>query len=474
MFLRPPGPIALTFRAWLAATLACLMAAGCATAPAPQQAASVPATPSAWAQPVPQGQAALAQWWRVFGDATLSALVQDALAANTDVEVASANLRQARAVREQTGAALLPAVSVGANVQRAESGLPSASSSAAVSVDASWEVDLFGARRSAQGSAQALERASAATLAATRVSVAGEVALGYIDLRGFQVREQVARASLASQSETLQITRWRVQAGLASAVEGEQAATAVAQTEAQIPALHSAAAQSAHALAVLTGRPPGALLAALASEPVLPVAEGGLAVAIPARTLRQRPDVLAAEERLRSAAELVAQADARRKPSLTLQASLAWTGLTLGTVGSAAAVQTLLASVAQPLFDGGALNAALAQRQAELYAAQANYRAQVLLALREVEDALATLSAARGRLASLERAGESAQSAQLLATQRHAAGLIDFQTVLETQRTLLAVQDGIASAQVDLASAHVRLYKALGGGWRPDLVESSS
>ncbi|HEY0824936.1 MAG TPA: TolC family protein, partial [Ramlibacter sp.] len=126
------------------------------------------------------------------------------------------------------------------------------------------------------------------------------------------------------------------------------------------------------------------------------------------------------------------------------------------------------------LFDGGRLDAQLAARQAAFDAASENYRASVLAALQDVEDALVALAADRERLAALQRALDAARNASLLASQRHASGLIDFQTVLETQRTLLSVQDSVASLQAALAADHVRLYKALGGGWRGNPPEIPS
>jgi outer membrane protein, multidrug efflux system len=225
---------------------------------------------------------------------------------------------------------------------------------------------------------------------------------------------------------------------------------------------------------VLTGRTPDTLAPRLAAAAPLPQPMSALAVAIPATVLRRRPDVLAAEAQLRAAAERVAQADAQRRPALAVAASLAWSGTTLGAVGSAAAARTLLASVVQPVFDGGLRDAQLAARQAQFAAAQASYRASVLKALQEVEDTLAALAAVREREAALERALDAARNAALLATQRHASGLIDFQIVLETQRTLLNVQDSVAVAQAELAADHVRLYKALGGGWRPAGEEDAS
>ena len=455
--------------------LGLLLMAGCATSiPTLAPNAGVEA-PSSWARSVPGGSAPLAQWWRVFGDPLLVQLVEDAARANTDIAVARANLRAARAARDEAAAALWPSLSLGAQAQRSRaSGGASDRNNFQAGLDAGWELDLFGANAHAARAQESLVQASAATLAQTQVSIAAEVALAYLDLRGAQARIAVARENLANQQETLQISQWRAQAGLANAVEVEQATTAVEQTRASLPTLAKAEAQAAHALGVLTGRTPQALLSTLAAAAPLPQAKAGVEVNLPAAVLRERADVLAAEARLRAAAERVGAADAARKPRIALDASVGWSAGTLGNLGSIAAARSLLVSLTQPLFDAGRLRAQLTAREAEFDAAQASYRASVLGALQEVEDALVALSASREREAALERALESARTAALLASQRHASGLIDFQTVLETQRTLLNVQDSVTSAQAEVAAAHVRLYKALGGGWSAAGVENAS
>lgn len=450
----------------LAATGALLVAlAGCATrAPATGDLAGVP-LPAQWTQAVPAGSGSVAAWWTAFGDPVLVDLVQAAQAGNTTLAGARANLRQARALRAQAAAALRPGLSAGASAQRGRPAGGSVRNAFDAGFDAAWELDLFGANAHAVAAEEALVEASAATLAATQVSVAAEVGLAYLDLRTAQVRAAVASENLRSQEETLQISRWRQQAGLANALEVEQAVAAVGQTRAQVPLLQAAAAQAAHALAVLAGQPPASLLQRLATPAPLPQPREALDVAVPAEVLRRRPDVLAAERQWRAAAERVAEAQALRRPGVNLSASLAWTGATLGSLGGVSAARSLLAAVAQPLFDGGRLRARQEAQEAAFDAAAASYRASVLAALQDVEDALVALAADRERLAALQGALAAARNAALLATQRHASGLIDFQTVLETQRTLLSVQDSVASLEAALAADHVRLYKALGGGW---------
>ena len=171
----------------------------------------------------------------------------------------------------------------------------------------------------------------------------------------------------------------------------------------------------------------------------------------------------------------MAAADAARYPSFRLSGSLGLSALTLGTLTDGASVlRSLLASVSAPLLDGGAAKAQVRAQEAALEQARASYAGTVLTALQDVEDALVAIQGDRERLARLQTAAEAAVNAELLARQRYQSGLIDFRTVLDTQRTLLSAQDSVASAQASLATGHVRLYKALGGGWTPDTAAPSA
>ena len=395
---RLPGPATLA-----AALLGVLLASGCAPyIPAAPADAGVE-VPAGWSQPG-GGSQPLALWWRGFGDPLLVELVDAALRANTDLGIAQANLREARALRDAAAAGLWPTLSVSASARRSGGGGAPTGNAFDAGFDAAWEPDIFGASRHGVGVAEATAQARALTLAGTEVSVAAEVATSYLQLRGSQARAAFARENLAAQEETLQIAQWREQAGLSSSLETSQARSAVAQTRAQLPALRASIAQSGHALAVLTGQPPAALDARLAPAAALPQPPRDLALAIPAATLRQRPDVLAAEWQLRAAGERVSQADAQRKPAVQLRASLAWSAATLGSLGSIDAARSLVASIGQTLFDSGRLDAQLAAQEAAFDAAQQSYRARVLTALQEVEDALSALAASRDRVAALDAA----------------------------------------------------------------------
>jgi outer membrane protein TolC len=205
------------------------------------------------------------------------------------------------------------------------------------------------------------------------------------------------------------------------------------------------------------------------TNPPIPQAADDLVLSFPADTLRQRPDVRAAEQQVAAALARVAQADAARKPSFRIGGSLGLSALTLGALtDGASVVSSLLAGVTLPIFDGGAARATLRAEQAALVQAQEAYRATILTALKEVEDALVALRGDRERLLRLNLAATSARNAAQMARQRYDSGLVDFQVVLETQRSQLGTQDSVASTQTDLAADHVRLYKALGGGWNPE------
>jgi outer membrane protein, multidrug efflux system len=414
--------------------------------------------------------ASLVAWWQRFDDPQLEALVASALQANASIGSARAALQQAQALRDVAAASLWPTLDTSASAQRGTAGGQSTGNNFKLGLNAGWTVDVFGARRAATDASVASVGASEASLGTVQVQIAAEVALNYLLLRSTQAREAIARNNLTSLEETLQITLWRQQAGLVTSLESEQARAAVEQNRARLPALRTGVVQTRHALSVLTGRPPACWpdLADPQAAAHVPQARHGLALRIPAETLRQRADVRAAEFQVAAALARVGQAQAQRWPSFSIGGSLALSAATVGALGSSSALLgSLLAGVTLPVFDGGALRAQVRVQQAALAQARLAYRASVLGALQQVEDALMSLQGDRLQLASLRLAANAAANAALLARQRYSSGLVDFQTVLEAQRTQFATQDGVASASADVSSDQVRLFQALGGGWSP-------
>lgn len=448
--------------------------AACASLTTEERPSAAVEVPAGWSMADAAGAGAsnvnrvsLAAWWARFDDPMLTELVGRALRANTSVQGAAAALQQAQALRDVASASLGPTVDSSASAQRGRLAGQGTRNQLQAGLEAQWVLDVFGARRAAVQASNASVGASEASLGDVQVQIAAEVALNYIELRAAQLHTLIASENLASLQETLQITQWRQQAGLVSSLEIEQARAAVEQSQALLPGFQTRAVQTRHALAVLSGRPPAAAEPwDSQAVPLMPQAREGLSIGIPAETLRQRADVRAAEFEVAAALARVGQAQAQRWPSFAIGGSVGLSAATLGALSQGgAALGSVLASVTLPVFDGGALRAQVRVQQAALEQARQLHRASVLAALQEVEDALAALGGNRQRLASLRRAAASAANAAVLARQRYSSGLIDFQTVLETQRTLFATQDGVASASADVSSDHVRLFQALGGGW---------
>lgn len=431
--------------------------AGCASVQVPP-AATPPEPPTTWSQAVP-----VAGRWQGFGDALLAQQVDEALAANTDLAAARAALAEARAQRDLTAAGSALQLGTSAGVARNRSRGFSTSNLQA-GLDASWELDLSGAQALATQAGDLAAQASAATLDAMRLSVAGETAIAFGQWQGTRAQLAIARDSAAAQRQTLEIVQWRVAAGLATALDAEQARSNLASTEAQLPALEKALVQAQHALEVLTGRAPGTLASRLSAAPATLVLPALPAAALPAELLRQRPDVRAAELRTQAQWAALAQRDAERRPSFHLSGNLGWSAATWSALGGPASlVAGLAATIDWPLLDGGAAQARVAAQQAVLEQAEAAWRGSVLSALQDVEDNLAALARDGERVAALERAATAADSALALADARYRSGLTDFTTLLDSQRSALSARNALAGARTDLWLTHVRLAKALGG-----------
>ena len=433
-------------------------------------------TPAAWSTAGSQiiDPEALATWWQNLGDSQLDQLIAEALTAAPDVRIAQAKLRQSRASQNLAQANLSPSLGISGSLKRAQSGTDAGGSgnrrsTYAAGFDASWEPSILGGLTDAAVAASADSAASEASLASTRASLAAEVALNYINLRSNQQRLAIARNNVASQAETLQITEWRAMAGLVTSLDVEQARTNLAQSKATLPSLESARAAAEHRLALLTGQAPAALNERLLEVRPLPKVPEKIAVGIPADTIRQRPDVGAAEFAVQAEIARSAQQDAARYPSFSLNASWGWQAFSAAALGgSGSLVQSLAGSLATTLFDGGRIESRIAIQNAVQEQTLISYEKSVLTALEDVENALSAYAAGHERVAARQTAAASARNAATLARTLYQAGSADFQQVLDTDRTRLTAEDGLVSAQADLLTAVVQLYKALGGGWESD------
>jgi multidrug efflux system outer membrane protein len=474
------------------AVAAGLILSGCAAGPdyvAPKPAALVPQGYDTGLVGAPQ-DVDLASWWTSFDDPLLTDLVARAAGGNLDIAVSVARLRQARESLVQARGSRLPSLSGSAGVTRSftEGGGSSSiivddgsgtgggtvidtgksgNTRFSVGADASWQVDIFGGLSRSVEAARADRAAAAYDLAGVRTAVAGEVATNYIQARLAQARLTIAQDTLATQDDNLQIARWRVQAGLVSSVDAEQARTQRAQTAASIPGLRTNFLNAVNRLGVLTGDAPGAVRPEMETAKPIPIGPDAIAVGIPADTLRQRPDVRSAERALAGATARIGVAKAQLYPALNITGNIGSDALKLGSLGDII-TGGLFAGITQSIFDGGRLRSQVRAQRAAAEGAFATYRQTVLTGLEDVENALIALEASKARQQEQAIALDAASNAAIYARSQYRAGLTDFQTLLESERSLLSARDSLASAQADQSLALVQLYLALGGGWQPD------
>jgi NodT family efflux transporter outer membrane factor (OMF) lipoprotein len=433
----------------------------------------------------------LSAWWGAFGDPLLTNLIARATAGNLRIAQSVARLAQAREALVQAGGHLLPTLNGSAGASRnftrggassiiiggsngtggtvVSTGGSSGSTQLSLGLDASWQADIFGGLRRGVEAARADESATRFDLEGVRTSVAGEVATNYIDARLAQARLEIARSTLRTQDENLQIARWRVQAGLVSSLDVEQARGQRAQTAANIPAIETSYLRAVARLGILTGQAPGALRAEMAVASPIPRGSEGIAVGIPADTLRRRPDVRSAERQLAAATARIGVARAALFPALSIGGNINTNAATLGKLGSLL-TGGLFAGITQAIFDAGNRKSQVRSARAAVDLSFASYRQTILTGLEDVENAVQSLEAAKARQAELAIALDAANTAALYARSQYRSGLIDFLTLLQSEQALLSARDQLASARADQALSLVQLYLALGGGWQPDAI----
>jgi len=479
----PLSPFPRTRHLLVALPLAALLPGCSTTGPRPSTTPGID-TPPAWARSelAPDGAldtAALASWWKRFDDPVLDRLVAEALANNPDVRIAVSRIAQARANRTVERSALLPSLGAGVSgrgtrTRDHRTDAVTEGDTYSASLDASWEIDLFGKNRLGLAAADADFSRTEENLRAAQVSLAAEVALTYVELRSAEVQLDVVRRSLASREETTRLTRWREQAGVGDVLDTRQAENSLEQARASLPALEQSLSETRNALAVLCGRTPGSLDELLSATGRVPAPPAALAVGIPAETLRQRPDVRAAALAVEAAAKRSDAARRDRLPTLKLTGSLGVDAAEFGKLANpASTVASLAGGLTAPIFNAGRIGANIRIQDENTLQALVSYESAVLDALAEVENALEAVRRQAERHEALERAAAAAREADALARQQYEAGSVDFLRVLDAERSLLSAEQSLATTAAALSSAHIRLYKALGGGWSADTDASS-
>jgi NodT family efflux transporter outer membrane factor (OMF) lipoprotein len=427
-------------------------------------------------------EASLATWWAQLNDPALSGLIDRAIANNLDIVQAQARLRQARESLRQANGAFLPQVSGSATGGRNYSsqdaggrldssgnpiggGSSNWSSSYSVRANASWQLDLFGELSRSAEAARADLAASGYDLANVRMTIISELVTNYVQARLAQEQLRVARETQAIQKDNFDIANWRLQAGLVSSLDAEQARAQLAQTNATIPQQEASLRGSLNRIAVLTGQAPGEATRALETPAPIPTASTQIAIGIPADTLRQRPDVRSAERALAAATARIGVAQAQLYPSLGISGNIGTTSNSFKDLFSLI-TGGVFANVAQTIFDGGRLASQVRSQKAATDAAFAAYKQSVLTALEDVENAMASLSSARIRKGEFATATQASNNAAIMARSQYQAGLIDFQTLSQTENSLLTARNSLAGAEADETLAIAQLYNALGGGWQ--------
>ncbi len=409
-------------------------------------------------------------WWAMFDDPLLSALVAEATAANQGLRKAEAKIRAARAQRIIAAAnGSLDAAAGGSTARRSDN-----TSSAGgnqdlfqLGFDARWELDIFGGVQRAGESAEASLAASHEEMRDVLVSLQAEVARNYMDLRGSQKRLATTRNNITVQEKTVALVQGRFQMGLGNELDLMNAKTQLSLTKAALPTLEKSSRQAMHQLAILAGLAPANLIDRLSREgPDLTIPKQ-IPINLPSDLLRQRPDIRAAERRLAAATADIGVATADLFPKFSLAGLLGLQSKSLSDlISSGSRYWSIGPTVSLALFDRGKVRAVIEVKNALRDQALAEYEGVVLSSLGEVETALVTLCQEQETLRILEEAVISGDKAVSIANGLYQSGLSDFLNVLQSERALYQSQDQLAQSEQRLTQAFVALFKALGGGWQ--------
>jgi len=478
--------------------LALVLVAGCTAGPdwSPQSMWSPPAwqaADSSQATPsMPIAAPADPKWWAIFHDTELTSLEDRVAAANLNVRLATIRLVESRAQRRITGAGQFPALNADGSYTHedisrkgviglfggASGGFPTSITGGTKlppfnlwqdGFDASWELDLWGrVRREVEGADASVE-ASADARRGALVSVLAEIARDYMQLRGLQAQLAITRQNIATEQDTLDLTKDRLRGGLTTELDVANAAAQLQTTRAQVPPLEQQQAQSINALSLLLAEAPGALRSELMEPHPVPPVPPRVPVGVPSELARRRPDIRQAEAQLHAATATIGVAVADFYPQITLDGSIGLQALQFKDLGNWGARQYGLGpSVTLPIFQGGRLRATLELRKVQQQEAALTYQQTVLQAWHDVNNALTAYATEQRRHDALAAAVDQNRVALDLSRQRYTQGLADFLNVLDAQRALLSAQLQLADSATTESANLVQLYKALGGGWEVD------
>ncbi|MFA9287958.1 efflux transporter outer membrane subunit [Comamonas sp. SY3] len=413
-----------------------------------------------------------APFWSQFGDPLLTQLVQQALQNNNDLGAALARLQSAEALFRQSGMDRFPTVTMNAEGRQqkrsAAQTSPGQRSARLYSsaITAQWELDFLGRISRSVEAAQASMQATQADVAGLQIIIAAQVADAYTQLRGAQLRLQIAQAAEKNQLGTLRLVERRLQAGSSTDLDAARARAQWLNTQARVPGWQTQMAVQQHRLAVLLGLSPDRLSAQLSNTAALPAMPPAVDPGVPAHLLRRRPDIAAAELRLHAATARIGVATADLFPRLSLGAVLGSTTLAGRHLFAGDTMQsTAFLGIDWSFLDVGRVRARIATSQADAAEALSLYQQSVLQALEETENALATVHRNSNELSALKDAQAERDRAEQLVQRMYRGGFISLYEVLDAQREQLAAQDARAQSQISGVRSSIALYKALAGGW---------
>ena len=408
-------------------------------------------------------------WWLQLKDPTLTRLIEQSLVVNTDLRIALANLKAARAVLRETATGLQPSVDLSAGSERSRASAVNlaqaeASTINSASLGLAWELDVFGrVRRSIEAARSNIERSEALRDDVKRIVIA-DVASAYFDLRGSQERRSVVERNINNQRETMELTITLTREGMSSQLDTARARAQLAATQALLPTIISDQNAALNRLARLTGRTPGPLDASLQRRGSLPTMPAFIAVGDAASLIRRRPDVREAERGLASLTAQVGVATADLFPTVNFIASVgvaADSGSSLS--DHSASNYAVGPGIVWNLFNRSAIRARIEQAKASIEAQLALYDGVVLLALEEVNSALMRHAQERERNRVLRESAAASLEAVELVKLRYNAGVESFLDVLDAERTLLEVERELTASNIDFAQETINLHRALGG-----------
>jgi multidrug efflux system outer membrane protein len=458
---------------WL--SMIALLLSGCAMGPKyARPAVETPSTYREEAVPASANSFADLPWWEIYKDATLKALIETALTNNFDLRMAISRMDQARAVANQSRAPLMPAFGYQYEPSRGRTatlaGMDTVDSASAL-LTASWEVDLWGQLRQLHGSDRAKYLASEDNRRAVTMKLVGDVAQAYFELLELDLELDIARQTTNSFGESLRIFSARFAGGVVSELETSRAEASLASAASYIPEIERQIVLKENQINVLLGLNPGPVgrSSTLLQQMMPPEVPAGL----PSSLLERRPDVRGAEQGVRSANALVGASQASFFPSLKLTAYGGKMSAELNAFSSGSEdTWNVAGALVGPIFEGGKLVAQYDAAKAAWEEAKVTYEQTVVNALQDVSSALTAREKLEGVRVEQQRAVDALNRAVKVSTERYIAGKADYYEVLEAQQQLFPAQNSLAKTQLNQLLAVVALYKALGGGWEMDKVDT--